>query len=1052
MRQLLLLIVSLMLVTGSVVATLGTVELRDFELRGYVNPTKQKEIPFTVPRPGVNVELLQYSDDELRTNLEQMQDAHFRWVRQIANWNEIEPNKGEFDWSGWDRLAAALAEYPQLEPVVVLMNTPAWARVLRDGEPLTETAPPRHLPDFAAFAAAFAARYGDLVDYYQIWDEPNLADAWGTLDPRPAEYVAMLSAARDAIKGADATATIIAAGLAPTTETAGPNISDIRYLRAMYAQGAGALMDVVAGKPYGFFTSPVDRRVDETILNFSRIIALREVMVENNDALKPLWASNYGWNALPDNWSGEASIWGSVSEAEQIQFSLQALDRAHREWPWLGAMFLYHWQPDVAENSAKWGFSLKSQDGSASALLNALRGHQYPERAQNGLYHALNRHARYSGVWQFSERGADIGWLPTSDSQLELDFYGQDLAMLLREDDYIAFLYPTVDGQAANATQIDAGGIAYILLRSNSLGPELNLEPVAADLRLGPHSLHAVADHGWDRWAIAGYAVSSGDLSAPYNRQIALGIVASGLSLVVFLISVATAPWREWLPPLALLVTGVSATTHLILTGITSIFMMLAMLWTWDSPKAIIFLRDEVNIVLALITGGLLYLSPTFLLSLVFALVLFVLVYHRLESGLILILLFSPYFLFPVSLHTYAFPMVEVMLLITAAAGFVRLLVALGTRLQMDNSAYPVLTRKLLENVKSMDWAVLCMLVIALMSLLWTEQAQTAQTELRTLIIEPVIFYLLIRGARIEKKTLFRLFAALVLAAVVVSVIGLFKYIRGDIITSEADTIRLLSVYGSPNNVGLLLGRAMPIALALLFSAIDTRIRRLAAGSLLILLPTLLLTQSVGGILLGVPVGLAVVLVGHFRRRAFAPLAVIAVIGAAGFALLTRLSARFANILDFSGGTNFVRLRLWESALAMIRDNPITGIGLDQFLYQFGGKYLRPDAIWDRELSHPHNFILDIWTRLSLFGLVVFFLIQFLFWRGTSAVLSHVRQHDPLLYAMTLGLMGSMAALLAHGLIDNSIFVIDLAFIFMFQLAAAVRLTELTQQLTEATD
>ena len=39
--------------------------------------------------------------------------------------------------------------------------------------------------------------------------------------------------------------------------------------------------------------------------------------------------------------------------------------------------------------------------------------------------------------------------------------------------------------------------------------------------------------------------------------------------------------------------------------------------------------------------------------------------------------------------------------------------------------------------------------------------------------------------------------------------------------------------------------------------------------------------------------------------------------------------------------------------------------------------------------------------------------------------------------------MGSMAGLLAHGLIDNSYFVVDLAFIFMFQLAAMLSLSEL---------
>ena len=99
-----------------------------------------------------------------------------------------------------------------------------------------------------------------LIDYYQVWDEPNLADAWGGLDPRPAEYTALLSTARAAILSADPAATIVAAALAPTTETAGRNISDIRYLEALYALGAGELMDVVAGKPYGFSSPPLDRQ------------------------------------------------------------------------------------------------------------------------------------------------------------------------------------------------------------------------------------------------------------------------------------------------------------------------------------------------------------------------------------------------------------------------------------------------------------------------------------------------------------------------------------------------------------------------------------------------------------------------------------------------------------------------------------------------------------------------------------------------------------------------------------------------------------------------
>ena len=805
----------------------------------------------------------------------------------------------------------------------------------------------------------------------------------------------------------------------------------------MYAQGARELMDVVAGKPYGFSSPPLDRHVAESLLNFSRIVALREVMVKHGDAKTPLWATNYGWNALPADWQGASSIWGEVTEAERTQYSLQALDRAHREWPWLGAMFMHHWQPAVAADDAQWGFALVQQDGASSPLLVALSEYQYPQSAQNGLYHALNEHARYSGVWQFGEFGADIGWLYPSDSQLELNFYGTDLAMLLREDDYVAFLYPMVDDLPANATQKDSSGNAYVFLRSNSRAPETNLVQIAADLSVGAHTLRVVADRGWDRWAIAGYAVSSGDLALPYDRQILLGVIATCLSLLVCVHSVTTAPWREWLPSVAIVISGLSAAFHLLLAGLTSVFMMLAMLWTFDSPRPSILMRDEVNILLALLTGGALYLSPSLMISLFIAFVLFVLIYHRLESGLILTLFWAPFFLFPVELHTFAFPMVEVVILITAAAGFVRLMVALGKELQMSNSVYPRFGRESLAAFHTMDLAVAAIALLAVVSLLWTHNLETALTELRTLIIEPVLFYVLLRATRPNRATTLRLFASLVVAGVLVALYGFYLYF-----VAEAGATRLDSVYGSANNVGLLFGRTIPIAFAFLVSGIDRRFRRLAAASLVIVLPALLLTKSVGAILLGVPAGLIVVSIVRFQRKAIAPILGAGVVGSVGFAIMTRLSPRFASVLDFTSGTDFVRLRLWESTVGIIRDHPLTGIGLDQFLYLFGGQYLKPDAIWDRDLSHPHNFLFDFWTRLSVLGLAAFLMIQLIFWRNATDLVRRFRRADPLLLAMTTGLMGSMAGLLAHGLIDNSIFVIDLAFIFMFQLAALMRLVE----------
>ncbi len=1046
MRQLILVIVKALLLIGSLIATFGTAQLRDYQLRGYVDASQDQNIPFAMPRPGINVELLQYSESDLRANLQLMQRANFHWLRQFAYWDEIETQPGEFDWSAWDQLATALKDFPQFELVAVLMNSPAWARARRGDSPLTKTAPPQDLQYFASFASAFAARYGAVIDYYQIWDEPNLGEAWGGLEPRPAEYAALLAMTHEAILRADPDALIVAAGLAPTTETAGRNISDIRYLDALYAQGARQWMDVVAGKPYGFSTSPQDRQVDKAALNFSRIIALREVMLAHDDGKKALWASNYGWNALPADWAGPPSIWGAVSEAQRVDYTLGALERAQREWPWLGALFLQHWQPAAAADSPQWGFALRGQDGQPTPLLLALESYQYPTLAQDGLYHARNAHARYSGVWQFSPRGADISWI--NDSQLEFDFYGSDLALLLNEDDYVAFLYPTVDGQPANATRRDASGNAYVMLRSNSRHPETNLAPIAAGLPLEEHKLHVIADRGWDRWALVGYAVSSGDLAAPYNRQISLGLLSICLSLLVFGEALLGAPWREWLPLLSWLSAGLSATAHLLLTGITSLFMLFAMLWAWDSPRFSFLLRDDTNLLLALLTSGALRLSESVILTALLALFLFLLIAQRLESGLIVTLFWVPFFLFPLSLYSYALPMAEVMILLTAAAGLARGLAALGRRLQMRNSAYPLFSRGALASLKAMDLAVGGLGLLAILSLLWTQNLETALTELRTLIIEPLLFYALLRAARPSRESLLRFFGALALAALLVALYGLYMYfIVGDCILAEGGSCRLLSVYGSPNNVGLLLGRAMPIALAFALVDVGRRLRWLALGSLLIMALTLLLTQSVGALFLGLPAAIVVVLAGHYQRKALAPLIALGFIGGGAFTLLTRLSARFAGVLDFSAGTtSFFRLRLWESALAIIRDHPLTGIGLDQFLYLYRGDYVRPDAIWDSDLSHPHNVILDFWTRLSLFGLGLFLLLQALFWRDLRFLLQRCRTGDAALFAMTLSLAGSVAALLAHGLIDNSVFVIDLAFIFMFQLAALLRLKEIAQE------
>lgn len=74
-----------------------------------------------------------------------------------------------------------------------------------------------------------------------------------------------------AIKLADATAIIIAAPLAPTTESDSVNLADPLYLQALYEAEQHFFL-CRGGKPYGFDDSAEDRTVALEHLNFSRAI------------------------------------------------------------------------------------------------------------------------------------------------------------------------------------------------------------------------------------------------------------------------------------------------------------------------------------------------------------------------------------------------------------------------------------------------------------------------------------------------------------------------------------------------------------------------------------------------------------------------------------------------------------------------------------------------------------------------------------------------------------------------------------------------------------
>lgn len=100
-----------------------------------------------------------------------------------------------------------------------------------------------------------------------------------------------------------------------------------------------------------------------------------------------------------------------------------------------------------------------------------------------------------------------------------------------------------------------------------------------------------------------------------------------------------------------------------------------------------------------------------------------------------------------------------------------------------------------------------------------------------------------------------------------------------------------------------------------------------------------------------------------------------------------------------------------------------------------------PDAWEEPDLSHPHNLVLDQWVRLGIAGLGLLMVMQFVFWRRLLRLYRRLwGQPDPVMLAVVMGALASMFNLLVHGMVDHSIYVIDLAVVFSLLIALAVSL------------
>lgn len=632
----------------------------------------------------------------------------------------------------------------------------------------------------------------------------------------------------------------------------------------------------------------------------------------------------------------------------------------------------------------------------------------------------------YAKGWQVTAKGAD----PTEPAApwrepagiLRFTYTGAELALQLAPGDYWGYLYITVDGQPANGLPAIGGNV-------NSQGqasgyrtfyaPEQALagKPTAQWVRVHrsndatqPHAVYIEVWRSWGQTPLRGVAVDALP-PVPWPRWpgVALLLLAGWSGFIGAYASQLV--WRmrlsgvNLLTPLRrLLLPAIRMTVTQSLAGVTLVLLVYGV---WSRQWLI---TDLALIVLAWCS------------------------LQRPVLWVAAVLLGLPFY------YSYTLPILP-----TRAFGFLDIGL-LGGLLVL--SGHWLLTRvpqpgqAMVRGSRPRQQAWLNLLLAALISwaLLAAVQADyvdLALREWRTVFLTGGLFALLLVGSlRLSTQPAADqrlLLAAWLSGALLVAGVGLWQYATKDMVISAEGVQRVRAFYGSPNNLALYLERALAPLLAVALFSRHVQWRWLSGGGAVLVGSALLLTFSKGALLFGLPALLVILWSGGLvllrqRGQSTRVLWGLAAIGALALVALTPFLAteRFQRLLDFQGGTGFVRLQLWRSAWQMALDHPLFGVGPDNFLYAYRSFYLLPAAWQEPNLNHPHTWLLDWWTRLGVPGLLlasVWFGTLFCQqWRNVRA------NHQAVL---NLGLLAAGSAALAHGLIDASYALPDLMIIWI---------------------
>ena len=506
-------------------------------------------IPFTDVNPlGANFFLEKEVEDwKKEETLKMAQEAGMGWAKVHFTWEEIEPRKGYFrddkykkeTWQKYDQIVD-LAEKHGIRVIARLDRPPAWSR--KDNT--YATTPPDDLQDYGDFVQAVVGRYKGRIQFYQIWNEPNIWPEWGDRPVDPAGYVGMLKIAYQMAKTADPNVVILCAPLAQTLEKSQRNLSELDYLDQMYRAGAKSYFDVLSANSYGLDKPPDDHPSADS-LNFRRIELLRDVMIRHGDESKPMWLNEFGWNASPADFPANSLTWRRVSDLEQAQYTADAI-RMTRSWGWVGVINIWYFRQvgDIPITRSDYFFRMADLDFTPRPVYYSVKelSDQY-KLSGGGTYQETHGSVSPKGRWTIkldaSAQGGAMLSAIEGGQKVVFRFNGTKVYLVTKSGPNKGGFRVLVDGKDPNLPSKDSQGSILRIPKVEAVR-EVTLT-LAAGLNAGEHAVEITSLEGpdspaLDEWLIDAFVVENAPTFTMFwvfGLLSVLGLAGLGLALAI---------------------------------------------------------------------------------------------------------------------------------------------------------------------------------------------------------------------------------------------------------------------------------------------------------------------------------------------------------------------------------------------------------------------------------------------------------------------------------------------------------------------------------------